>query len=103
MTPYFLLSPAHKALEWLVYRFNVHQFNVDALLAVGLPYHDTNTFARLLNVVELAPNDKQWAWLQPFKKADSPVTRRVLLNQCLSSNHALVSFICEQISRAIAV
>uniref|UniRef100_A0A914X4D5 HEAT repeat-containing protein 1 n=1 Tax=Plectus sambesii TaxID=2011161 RepID=A0A914X4D5_9BILA len=102
ITPYFLLSPAHKAIEWLVYRFNVHEFNVDAVLAAGLPYHDTNTFARLLSIVELAPNDRQWAWLQSFKKSEAPVTRRALINACQSSNHALVSFVCEQIPRAIA-
>ena len=32
LSPYFLLRPAHKALELLVRKYRVHDYNVDALV-----------------------------------------------------------------------
>lgn len=46
LSPYFLLNTAHKALEWLIYRFHIHQYNKDQFILLILPYHETRIFAR---------------------------------------------------------
>lgn len=46
LSPYFLLSAAHKALEWLINRFHIHQFNKDQFLLLILPYHQSKIFIR---------------------------------------------------------
>lgn len=46
LSPYFLLNTAHKALEWLIHRFHVHQFNKDHYLLLILPYHESRIFVR---------------------------------------------------------
>lgn len=103
LMPYFLLNPAHRALEWLIYRYQVHQFNIDTILTIALPYHDTNTFARLLSILQIAETDQQWSWLIPFQRLETPVPRRALLNRALSSGHILLTFVCEQIAVAFKV
>ena len=46
LSPYFLLNTAHKALEWLIHRFYIHQFNKDHYLMLILPYHESRIFVR---------------------------------------------------------
>ena len=50
VSPYVLLRPAQKALEWLLFRFQIHIFNVDALLTALLPFHETTLFVRVVQV-----------------------------------------------------
>lgn len=102
LTPYFLLRSAQKALEWLVYRFYVHQYNVDGLLRLALPYHESNTFIRLIQIVEIGENDSRWAWLIPLKKAQLPLGRQILLNRCIS-DLGMLGFVCEMVPWAIEI
>ncbi|KAI9675716.1 MAG: snoRNA-binding rRNA-processing protein utp10 [Caeruleum heppii] len=46
-----LLKPAVKALEWLVRRFRIHEYNTERLLLVSLPYHDSEIFRILLSIL----------------------------------------------------
>ena len=41
LTPYFLLRPSLKVLEFLIRTYNVQEHNVDDLLMCALPYHST--------------------------------------------------------------
>lgn len=42
-----------KCLEWLVRRFRIHQYNVEMVLAAFMPYHETQEFARMLQLLNL--------------------------------------------------
>jgi len=53
LSPHFLLKPAQKALEWLVRRFRLGEFNGEALLKCVLPYHETNLFVRVVQLIQL--------------------------------------------------
>lgn len=53
MSPYFLLKPAAKALEWMIRRFRINEFNVDALMAMMLPYHETSPFLKMVSLIDL--------------------------------------------------
>lgn len=45
-TPYFLLNACHKALEWLVFRYHIHEYNREQFILLILPYHETRIFVR---------------------------------------------------------
>ncbi|KAF1996325.1 U3 small nucleolar RNA-associated protein 10 [Amniculicola lignicola CBS 123094] len=53
--PRLLLKPAEKALEWLVRRFRVQEFNTECLVLTYLPYHATPQFLALLSVLPSSP------------------------------------------------
>lgn len=65
LSPYFLLSPAHKALEWLVHRFFIHFYNVDELMRCIFPYHEHNYFVRALQMIRFNDRPGSWNWLEP--------------------------------------
>lgn len=49
--PYFALSPALKAVEWLVRRYHVNIHMPETLLLAALPYHNKPVFTRFMGVV----------------------------------------------------
>ncbi|XP_076364857.1 HEAT repeat-containing protein 1-like [Tachypleus tridentatus] len=67
VSPYFLLRPAHKALEWLIHRFHIHVYNVDDLIACILPYHETRIFVRVIQLLNLNDATSRWHWLKPLQ------------------------------------
>ncbi|KAJ4288529.1 snoRNA-binding rRNA-processing protein utp10 [Kalmusia sp. IMI 367209] len=76
--PRLLLKPAEKALEWLVRRFRVHEYNTESLVMTYLPYHDTPQFLALLSI--LPPNPKVgWRFLHPYIQPPSNPPRRVII------------------------
>uniref|UniRef100_A0A5S6QQ31 HEAT repeat-containing protein 1 n=1 Tax=Trichuris muris TaxID=70415 RepID=A0A5S6QQ31_TRIMR len=97
LTPYVLFSSAHKAIEWLVRCFRVHQYNVDAVLRCALHYHDCNIFARILKLLEIRQEHSLWHWLLPFRQSAKLVTRQALCRQC-EKDPALMTFILDTAS-----
>lgn len=53
LAPYFMLKPAHKCFEWLVYRYQIHAYNLDEMFMCVLPYHETNYFVRAIQMLNL--------------------------------------------------
>jgi hypothetical protein len=80
LSPYFMLRPAHKCLEWLVYRYQIHNYNMNELFMCVLPYHETNYFVRalqMLNLESMTPENQMWLWLVDNQKKGvqlSPIT-----------------------------
>ncbi|KAM3422575.1 U3 small nucleolar RNA-associated protein 10 [Cercospora zeina] len=60
-----LLRPAMKAMEWLVRRFRVQEYNTEAVLFTFLPYHASHIFPTLLSIMpeQLPPN---FRFLYPY-------------------------------------
>ncbi|GME28642.1 u3 small nucleolar rna-associated protein [Neofusicoccum parvum] len=46
-----LLKPAVKAVEWLVRRFRIHEYNTDFAILTFLPYHSTPVFLTFLSIL----------------------------------------------------
>ncbi|PGH31297.1 U3 small nucleolar RNA-associated protein 10 [[Emmonsia] crescens] len=63
-----LLQPAIKAVEWLVRRFRVHEYNTAFVLLTFLPYHTTDLFKVLLSILpeNLPPTFKV---LNPYRRS----------------------------------
>ncbi|XP_019730064.1 HEAT repeat-containing protein 1 isoform X2 [Hippocampus comes] len=93
VSPYFLLKPAQKCIEWLVHRFHVHLYNVESLLACALPYHHTNTFVRVVQLLKIKDATHRWNWLQALQKPGVPLAKGTLVTHCFS-DLGFMDFIC---------
>ncbi|KAM5482154.1 snoRNA-binding rRNA-processing protein utp10 [Microsporum canis] len=63
-----LLNPAVKAVDWLIRRFRVHEYNTGFLLLTFLPYHTTPLF---LNLLSILPDNLNTTFkvLHPYKRS----------------------------------
>ncbi|KAJ7701560.1 hypothetical protein B0H17DRAFT_1195339 [Mycena rosella] len=85
--PYLTEAPTGKVLEWLVRRFRINEFNVNAVLALFLPYHESPHFAKMLSILHVQPNST-WSFLLPFKAAAQNVPRISLVTEMLKNSDA---------------
>ncbi|XP_041671630.1 HEAT repeat-containing protein 1 isoform X1 [Cheilinus undulatus] len=100
LCPYFLLKPAHKCIEWLVHRFHIQLYNADSLLACALPYHDTNVFVRVLQLLKIKDATNRWNWLHCLQKPGVPLSRGTLITHCYS-DLGFMDFICTMVTKAV--
>ncbi|XP_021180452.2 HEAT repeat-containing protein 1 isoform X1 [Fundulus heteroclitus] len=100
LCPYFLLKPAHKCIEWLVHRFHVQLYNPDSLVACALPYHDTNLFVRVVQLLKLKEATNRWNWLQCLQKPGVPLSKGTLITHCCS-DLSFMDFVCTLVTRSI--
>lgn len=47
----------------------MHFYNIDDLLMCTLPYHDSNIFIRVLQILNLSSPKSKWHWLEQVQKA----------------------------------
>ncbi|XP_037133916.1 HEAT repeat-containing protein 1 isoform X2 [Syngnathus acus] len=100
ISPYFLLKPAHKCIEWLVHRFHVHLYNVESLLACALPYHHSNTFVRVVQLLKIQDATHRWNWLQALQKPGVPLAKGTLVTHCYS-DLGFMDFVCNMVTTSI--
>ncbi|XP_075149829.1 HEAT repeat containing 1 homolog l(2)k09022 [Haematobia irritans] len=100
LSPYFLLRPAHLCLEWLVRRFQVNEYNRNELMALVLPYHETNAFVKVIQTFRLKESDKEWFWLKPLQKPGKPLAKSAILNKA-ATDKGFLNFICKITTEAI--
>ncbi|CAH0404614.1 unnamed protein product [Chilo suppressalis] len=93
LSPYFLLQSSHKALEWLVNRYHIHQYNQNAIMALILPYHSSKIFVRFVQIMDIKSTNR-WNWLQPIQKNGIQLGNQVWYNQC-ASNTATLQFVAK--------
>ncbi|XP_039261188.2 HEAT repeat-containing protein 1-like [Styela clava] len=98
--PYFLMRPAQKCLEWMIYRFRIHCFNVDDILQSFLPYHETKMFVRLVQLLDISHPTNKWCWIAPIQKPGVSLMRATISNHCVIDS-AFFYFICDSVSKAI--
>ncbi|KAJ3185328.1 HEAT repeat-containing protein 1 [Gaertneriomyces sp. JEL0708] len=96
LSPYLLQPSSFKALEWLLRRFRINEFNVDAVLECILPYHETKQFAQIVSLLVLEETSR-WAFLKAIQKNKVPLDRATLVQRCMTDPSLLV-FICEMIA-----
>ncbi|KAF8192665.1 hypothetical protein K438DRAFT_2017867 [Mycena galopus ATCC 62051] len=85
--PYLMEAPTGKVLEWLVQRFRINEFNVESVLGVFLPYHESPHFAKMLSILHIKSNST-WSFLLPFKAAAQNVSRLSLVTEMLKNSDA---------------
>ncbi|KIO05768.1 hypothetical protein M404DRAFT_103232, partial [Pisolithus tinctorius Marx 270] len=81
--PWLMEAPTSKVLEWLVRRFRINEFNVDAVLALFLPYHESPHFVKMLSILHIPPTSC-FSFLLAFKSAAKPLSRSALVKEMVS-------------------
>ncbi|KAF7728274.1 HEAT repeat-containing protein 1 [Apophysomyces ossiformis] len=95
LAPYFLLKPAGKVLEWLIRRFSIHEFNIEAILKCILPYHETKPFVKMVSILKIE-DESPWAFLKPVKQSELPLERSLLIKK-LHKDRYILDFICNMV------
>ncbi|XP_004473190.2 HEAT repeat-containing protein 1 [Dasypus novemcinctus] len=102
LSPYFLLKPAQKCLEWLIHRFHIHLYNQDSLIACVLPYHETRIFVRVIQLLKINNPKHKWFWLFPVKKSGVPLAKGTLITHCYK-DLGFMDFICSLVTKSVKV
>ncbi len=100
LSPYFLLRPCHKVIEWLLRRFSIHRFNVLDVMAMCLPYHETVIASRLVQL--LVVERTIFSFFDGVRKTGAPMPRSVLVERCAQSTN-LLPFIFERVQASVAL
>uniref|UniRef100_A0A672RSF6 HEAT repeat-containing protein 1 n=1 Tax=Sinocyclocheilus grahami TaxID=75366 RepID=A0A672RSF6_SINGR len=100
LSPYFLLKPALKCIEWLIHRFHIHLFNQDSLIACVLPYHETKVFVRVIQLIKIEDPTHKWHWLHGLQKPGVPLARGTLLTHCYK-DLGFMDFICSLVTNSV--
>ncbi|OTA89635.1 hypothetical protein M434DRAFT_398451 [Hypoxylon sp. CO27-5] len=74
------LMPTIKAIEWLIRRFRIHEYNTAILISTFLPYHTIPAFVTLLSIL---PRDlpQVYKFLDPYVRSLTQPPRSVLVHQ----------------------
>ncbi|KAK8935819.1 hypothetical protein KSP39_PZI013811 [Platanthera zijinensis] len=81
------LPASLRTLEYLIRRYQIHIFNVEELVLCALPYHDTQAFVRIVQLLDFG--NKKWAFLEGVKTSGAPPPRKVIVNQCVRDKGVL--------------
>lgn len=100
LSPYLLLRPAHMAFEWLLRRFQVHEYNRSEVMALILPYHETMIYVQIVKTMRLRSSDGDWYWLRPLQRPGVPLAKTAIINRA-ASNPAFLVFICQSTQKAV--
>ncbi|KZP04633.1 hypothetical protein FIBSPDRAFT_843744, partial [Athelia psychrophila] len=96
--PWLMEGMVGKILEWLVRRFRVNEFNIEDVLSLFLPYHESPHFAKMLSILHILPQST-FSFLLPFKSAASNLPRTALVTAMLSAP-PLARFVATLLPRA---
>ncbi|KAJ3027595.1 UNVERIFIED_CONTAM: HEAT repeat-containing protein 1 [Siphonaria sp. JEL0065] len=97
VSPHLLHGSAFKALEWLIKRFRIHEFNIDAFIRAALPFHDTWQFTRILGTIKLSG---RWSWFSAQKEKKVSLDRTTLVDR-MKIDLALTEFVCDSIEKLL--
>ncbi|XP_044275805.1 HEAT repeat-containing protein 1 [Varanus komodoensis] len=100
LSPYFMLKPAQKCLEWLIHRFHIHLYNQDSLIGCVLPYHETKLFVRVIQLLKINDPTHKWHWLHPIQKPGVPLARGTLITHC-HKDLGFMDFICSLVTKSV--
>jgi len=89
---HFATAAAAKCLEYLIRRFKIHVYNVEAAVTCALPYHATAEFVKLVQLANL--EGTSFYWLEGVKEKGAAPPRDGLVARC-ARDGAFLSFVCE--------
>ncbi|KAI8157864.1 U3 small nucleolar RNA-associated protein 10 [Colletotrichum sp. SAR 10_70] len=76
------LMPAIRALEWLVRRFRIHEYNTRSLITTFLPYHSIPAFVTVLSILP-SQIPQEYRFLSPYIKSLTCPPRSVLVHESI--------------------
>ncbi|KAI8334013.1 hypothetical protein BC941DRAFT_473243 [Chlamydoabsidia padenii] len=96
LSPYFLLNPAGKVLEWLIRRFDIQKHNIEAVLVCIFPFHETKAFVKMVSLLNI-PDNSPWEFLKVIRTSNVHLERDVLVGKLNKSRYVL-DFICKMVT-----
>ncbi|KAG1143849.1 hypothetical protein G6F37_000325 [Rhizopus arrhizus] len=99
LSPYFLLKPSGKVLEYLIRRFRIQDFNIESVIKCILPYHETKSFVKMVSILTV-PEKSPWEFLLPIKKSLLPLERSLLVKK-MTKNRYVFDFVCRMVTKAL--
>ncbi|XP_071996832.1 HEAT repeat-containing protein 1 isoform X2 [Engystomops pustulosus] len=100
LSPYFMLKPAQKCMEWLIHRFHIHLYNQDSLIGCVLPYHETKLFVRVIQLLKISDPTHKWNWLNYIRKPGIPLARSTVITHCYK-DMGFMEFICGLVTKSV--
>ena len=88
----FATTAAARCLEYLIRRFKIHVYNVEAAVTCALPYHATAEFVKLVQLANL--EGTSFYWLKGVKEKGAAPPRDGLVARC-ARDGAFLGFVCE--------
>ncbi|KAI0166233.1 armadillo-type protein [Xylariaceae sp. FL1272] len=84
------LMPAIKSVEWLVRRFQIHEYNTITALSTFLPYHTLPAFTTLLSIL---PRNlpEVYKFLDPYIRSLTAPPRAVLVHRAIHHSDFLTT------------
>lgn len=95
LSGYFQLPSSLRTLEYLIRRYKVHIYNFEELILCALPYHDTHTFVRIVQLIDT--RNSKWKFLDGVKTSGAPPPRKVIVQQC-TRDKGVLEAICDYAS-----
>ncbi|EFN88053.1 HEAT repeat-containing protein 1 [Harpegnathos saltator] len=102
LSSYFLLHASHKALEWLIYRYHIHEYNRDQFVLLILPYHESRIFARAVQLLDLSNKGDKWYWMKSLQKRGLPQVSQTIVNH-LSTDDEFLKMLCNHVISTVKV
>ncbi|KAJ3017747.1 HEAT repeat-containing protein 1 [Thoreauomyces humboldtii] len=96
LSPHFLVQSSFRALEWLLRRFRINEFNVDAILECVMPYHETKQFVQVVAILAIEDTSR-WAFLRSVQRNKVPLDRTSLV-QRLTYDKSVLEFLCTTVA-----
>lgn len=90
LAPYFLLKPAQKVLEFLIRKYEIQLWNVDAIMTCILMYHESEYFLKMVKICDLKSKKwKLWKFLQRNQASNEVLSRQSLAQRCIDDTSLL--------------
>ncbi|CAI2728798.1 unnamed protein product [Schistosoma spindalis] len=87
---------AVQALEWLVFKFQIHIHYVEDFIRCIIPYHETGLFVKFIQILNFQQLPSCFQWLKPYAESGKGISRQEFARLCIRE-HTLVPFICTAI------
>ena len=97
LSGFFTTPAAFKSLEYLIRRYKIHVYNVNAAVTCALPYHSTPEFVKLVQLCNL--EGTQFYFLKHVKEKGAAPPRDQLVVRC-THDGAFLSFVCQAAAAA---
>ncbi|KAK1944752.1 HEAT repeat-containing protein 1 [Phytophthora citrophthora] len=96
LSAYFLLGATHKVLEFLVRRYEVHRYNVDAVMATIVAYHESSWFVRMVRILHI--HNTRWEFMLGVKTQGTPLLRAALVQRAIDES-SVIEFVFDSATR----
>ncbi|KZT03292.1 uncharacterized protein LAESUDRAFT_744673 [Laetiporus sulphureus 93-53] len=83
--PYLMDAPAGKVIEWLVRRFRINEFNVEDVIRLFLPYHESPHFAKMVTILHIQ-EQSMFRFLSAYKTTGKALPRSALVTEMLKNS-----------------